>query len=149
MNIPLDLFTAKNESIAKNMRDEVLAFLGDDISWQKIIDHFVDMKKLYAKHGRMVKKINHKGIRLAKKIFEQTNVKVFPLFERVYAGYWQRSAGAWSWAAYMLGMQQCGSQWPMDFLLKQGVGLEASYHYFWHIDPDKEGLKLFKSKYDR
>ena len=65
-------------------------------------------------------------------------------FERVYAGHWQRSAGAWSW--YMCypapggGVQEIGSQWSVTELLRSkkpwDVGLEGGIRKTLTIIPD-------------
>jgi hypothetical protein len=41
-------------------------------------------------------------------------------FERVRAGHWQRSAGAWSWRIFWLG-GECGSQWSVGQCLRDGM----------------------------
>jgi hypothetical protein len=44
-------------------------------------------------------------------------------FRRTRAGYWQRSAGAWSWSIRYMDeghIMEIGSQWPVTELLRRG-----------------------------
>jgi hypothetical protein len=57
-------------------------------------------------------------------------------FKRVYAGYWQRSKGAWSWSMNISGTNQfIGSQSSVGELLKAKRISEYTYLMDIHIDP--------------
>jgi hypothetical protein len=57
--------------------------------WDKVIEYY--------NHFRYRKdmKITECAYKLAKRVKKDTEIDVFPIIERVYAGHWQRSEGAW------------------------------------------------------
>lgn len=56
--------------------------------------------------------------KLAEKIKADLDMEVVN-FQRCYPGYWQRSGGAYSWAAQIKNTgSTIGSQWPATYLLK-------------------------------
>jgi len=55
--------------------------------------------------------------RLAKRIEKDCGIKL-EQFSRTYAGYWQRSNGAWVWDAYVDGCENIGSGESATELLK-------------------------------
>ena len=62
--------------------------------------------------------------RLAERLKKEHRIDADPsTFERVYAGHWQRSSGAWSWWMFLReekdrGRQTIGSQFSVTELLK-------------------------------
>lgn len=64
-------------------------------------------------------------------------------FKRVYAGYWQRAQGAWSWGARIKGkLISVGSQWNVKECLK-AVRLEI-YRESWNdisIFPEQDAAQ--------
>jgi hypothetical protein len=60
--------------------------------------------------------------KFAVRVFKEHDVKLdTSTFRRVYAGYWQRANGAWSWSMTEVvdrGTSTVGSQWPLTVLLK-------------------------------
>lgn len=61
-----------------------------------------DWKRFYSglnENSKMGKlRVTNLSVKLAIKIEEELNIEVFPIIQRTYAGYWQRSSGAWLWS---------------------------------------------------
>jgi hypothetical protein len=56
-------------------------------------------------------------------------------FRRVYAGYWQRAAGAWSWTVDGSSTGWIGSIYPVAVLLRAERLIAIERHGDWHVIP--------------
>ena len=60
--------------------------------------------------------------RLCKRVREELGIELEDEFVRTYAGYWQKSRGAWLWEAKIKDTPvSVGSIWPMTELIKAEV----------------------------
>lgn len=82
----------------KTLNDEWLNSF-DEKEWKEVID-FARLKGL---------KITNNSILLSKKIFEQTDILVYPIIFRTYASRGMLANGAFSWTMYKKNMQEIGS----------------------------------------
>ena len=83
-----------------------------------------------------------KAQRLIEKIEAECGVFVKAPLQRVRAGHWQRSAGAWSWHSRTLpergdNGEEVGSQFSVTELLKSKKLIHSRINGSIHIDPSE------------
>ena len=85
---------------------EQIKFLNDDWLNSFDVDEWNEVIEFIEKKGL---KITKNSIKLSKKIFEETNYKVFPVVYRTYAGHILLAGGAFSWTMFLRNRNVVGS----------------------------------------
>jgi len=162
--LPLDMIAmrcdSKGKSLRPKIRDEVWEFW-DEPYWKTVVKYYEEINQSRDKLKNWIERyrITKIVIKLAKKIFEQTGLKIFPIVSKVRASSADKSAGAWSWSMngvipsdnpkHSDSMFDVGSSWPMKNLLLKDVMLEKYHFHFWEINPTGDTMKHIKSRFDR
>jgi hypothetical protein len=109
-----------NSTIKANKEREEIEDIYNQKRWFDVIEHIITYN---ANRNRKIF-ITKDAYKLSKKIKKYLNIEVFPIIFPFSPGYWQKSAGAWSWMMYTNStLHEIGSIQRTQYLLLKSVEL--------------------------